>query len=378
MTTDIRSKITEGTTTVFIHKQQTSSKGPGTKAPHPFYNPAMELNRDCSIAVAQWLIDSRKRPLQFLDGLSASGIRGVRFLNELIGDFEITINDWSKDAYDLIMKNIEQMDESKVHVTCKNIHILLASHHYDYIDIDPFGSPSVFIDSAIRSCRHLGIIACTATDTATLCGTYPTVCRRRYGAVPLHGTMMHEIGLRILLGFIAREAAKYDKGVEPILSYATDHYMRIYVQLHNNLNAANETISKIKVIPPNEFISFNRKKDYPIGPLWMGSLHNVNALKKIQSVVFSKTLSKKTMLIKLLDILEDESNAPPFFYTTDSISSELGISPPPLRLVMEKLKEEGYQVFRTHFHQSGFKTIAPQTYIKKIFLNTQHEKRKTH
>ena len=62
-------------------------------------------------------------------------------------------------------------------------------------------SPVGFIDSALRSIKNGGIIACTATDTATLCGVYPKVCIRRYGAIPFHSVVMKEIGLRILTWF---------------------------------------------------------------------------------------------------------------------------------------------------------------------------------
>ncbi len=367
------SQIIEGTTTVFVYKQHNSTKGPGIKHTHPFYNPAMELNRDCSIAVAQWLINSKEHPLHFLDGLSASGIRGVRFLHELTGDFEVTINDWSSDAYDLIKKNIKQMNVSNGHATKENIHALLATQHYDYIDIDPFGTPAVYIDSAIRGCKHLGIIACTATDTATLCGTYPKVCRRRYAAIAYHGITMQEIGLRILLGFFAREATKHGKGIDPILCYTKDHYMRMYIQLHNNIIAADESMDKIKLISSTELFPFIKEKEEKIGPLWMGNLHNSFALKKIRSVVFSKTLKTKNTLIILLNLLEDESYAPPFFYTTDGIASQLRCSPPPLRSLFQRLQEKGYQAYRTHFHPCGFKTKTPLNHIENIFLEMQKE-----
>ena len=120
-----------------------------------------------------------------------------------------------------------------------DLNSLLSESRFDYIDIDPFGSPIKFIDSAMRSISHNGLIACTATDTATLCGVYPKVCLRRYGAQPFHSNIMKEIGLRILLGVICREAGKYEKGIQPILSYTTDHYFRVYVRVENGISYAN-------------------------------------------------------------------------------------------------------------------------------------------
>ena len=178
--------ITEGTTNVMVFKNKESKKGPGSKDKLPFYNPSMELNRDLSILVCQWLINNSKKPVRLLDGLAASGIRGIRFSNELEGDFDVTINDWNPDAFILIDKNIEKLKlKNTIAISC-NLNSLLSESKFDYIDIDPFGSPVYFIDSAVRSISKDGIIACTATDTATLCGTYPKVCLRRYGATPFH------------------------------------------------------------------------------------------------------------------------------------------------------------------------------------------------
>ena len=70
--------------------------------------------------------------------------------------------------------------------TNKNLNVLLSENRFDYIDIDPFGSPVGFVDSAMRSIKNGGVVACTATDTAALCGVYPRVCQRRYGAIPFH------------------------------------------------------------------------------------------------------------------------------------------------------------------------------------------------
>ena len=206
-------KLSEGNTNVLVYKNKSVSKGPGSKQGVPFYNPSMQLNRDFSILVCQWLLDNSKRKTVFLDGLAASGIRGVRLANELVGDFEVVINDWDEKSYNLIKKNIEKHSFENVKACNMNLNVLLSEDKFDYIDIDPFGTPVDFIDSAIRSIKNDGIIACTATDTATLCGVYPKVCIRRYGAVPFHSVVMKEIGLRILLGFICRDAGKYDKGI---------------------------------------------------------------------------------------------------------------------------------------------------------------------
>lgn len=44
------------------------------------------------------------------------------------------------------------------------------------VDLDPYGSPSVFLDSAVQSVVDGGMLMCTATDMAVLCGSNGEVC----------------------------------------------------------------------------------------------------------------------------------------------------------------------------------------------------------
>jgi len=359
--------VTEGKTRVLVFKKKVTRKGPGSKEKVPFYNPAMELNRDFSVVVGQWLIGKSKYSVKLLDGLAASGIRGLRFFNELDGDFEVYINDWDKDAYDLIKKNFEKCKKENVFVTNKNLNALLSENRFHYIDVDPFGSPVGFIDSAMRSISHDGVLACTATDTATLCGVYPKVCLRRYGARPLHSDVMHEIGLRILLGFICREAGKYDKGVEPLVCYSTDYYFRLYVRVKNGVDHANESIDNLSIISSKKIGSYIGKS-VDIGPLWMGKLYDKRVLQELRTILFKKELKTRHEIWKLLSLFEEEVDSPAFFYTIPGLASSLKKSAPKMKTIFEKLKEKGYFISRTHFSQTGFKTDASLDEIKKIFV----------
>jgi len=354
--------VREGTTNVLVYKNKISEKGPGKKQGLPFYNPSMEQNRDISIIICQWLVNNSKKPIMLLDGLAASGIRGIRIANEVTGNFNVTINDWDINAYELIMKNVK---EKNIEVYNKNLNTILSEGKFDYIDIDPFGSPVNFIDSAVRSIKNNGIIAATATDTATLCGVYPIVCKRRYSSTPFHSNVMKEIGLRILIGYICREAAKYDKAIEPILCYSTDHYFRIYIKILNGVNKANKSIKMYKIIKTKEPIS--HEKNIDIGPLWMGKLLNKKEIKNLRTVLLKKDLKTKNKLYKLFDIFEEETDSPSFFYSTDELSSYFKTSAPKLELIINKLITKGFIATRTHFSPTAFKTNASFSDIKNIF-----------
>jgi len=362
--------IIEGKTNILVYKVKESKKGPGSKDDLPFYNPTMELNRDLSVLVCQWLVNKNKKKVTVLDGLAASGIRGIRLANEIVGDLEITVNDWNIDAYDLIRKNIDNLKLKKIFASNRNLNTLLSEKKYDYIDVDPFGSPVYFIDSAVRGINNDGIIAVTATDTATLCGTYPKVCLRRYGAIPYHSIAMKEIGLRILLGFICKEAGKYDKGIKPIASYCTDHYFRAYIQIINGTSRANDSMKNYSIINSNDIFPL-KNENIDIGPLWLGKIQNKKIIKELRTMLFKKQINTKNELWKLLDLLEEEADGSNFFYETDKLASIFNKSPPKMEFIFKKLKDKGYNVYRTHFSSIGFKTNAPKSEIEKVFKINQ-------
>src|SRR5512136_2544548 len=139
--------IKEGTTELFVHAKKSSGKGPSIKENVPFYNPAMELNRDLSILVNQWLLNTTQKHVHILDGLAASGIRGIRLAHDLEGDFEVSINDWNDHSFALIQKNREKNTLRNVSVYQRDLASLLSERRFNSIDIDPFGSPVYFFDA---------------------------------------------------------------------------------------------------------------------------------------------------------------------------------------------------------------------------------------
>lgn len=370
MTDGLADRIKEGTTELFVYPSKSSGKGPSIRENVPFYNPAMELNRDLSILVNQWLVNTTAKHVHILDGLAASGIRGIRLAHELSGDFEVTINDWNDQSVALIQQNIQQHQLKNVSMFQRDLCCLLQERRFHSIDIDPFGSPVYFFDAAVRSVYNKGLIACTATDTAALCGVFPQVCYRRYAAWPSHTPSMHEVGLRILLGCLCREAAKYDRGIEPILCYTTDHYMRAYVQVQNGKSAANASMAKYSSIVA-ENIPLSNASTALVGPLWLGNLQKKTAVQEIRTLASSTVLHTKPLLWKLLDVLEEEAEASPFFYTINDLSSLLKVSPPTMDYIKRQLQGKGFQVTRTHCTPTGFKTDAPMSIVTEVFKREQ-------
>ncbi|MEF8879648.1 MAG: tRNA (guanine(10)-N(2))-dimethyltransferase [Candidatus Thermoplasmatota archaeon] len=360
----------EGDTKFLSYSDNHSDRGPASKTEHPFYNPAMELNRDLSILVCQWIINNSDRKIEICDGLSASGVRGLRIKNEIDGDFNIVLNDWNKKSYELIKKNRRYTGLEHIEVTNKNLNTLLSEKKFDYIDIDPFGTPVAFVDSAMRSIKDQGVLACTATDTAALCGVYPNVSLRRYGVRSYHNFLMKETAVRILLRFLMKEAAKHDKTIKPLLSHSSDHYFRIYVKVLKGAKKADRDLKKISNMDAERyFFSDNNKTTFE--SIWSEKIHEKEMIQEIKKYLLNKKLNTKNAIYQLLEHLEDEVDFPAFFYYVDEITSALKISPPKRKTFFRQIEKEGYRVCRTHFNPIGFKTKAPKEIVKKVFLKNQ-------
>ena len=229
--------ISEGKITIDVPSQKhykLDSKMP------VFFNPIMKKNRDLNVIFLRAL---GKKRLRVLDLLSGTGVRGLRLAAE-VPNTAVTCNDFSRNAVKLIEKNTKK-NKLKVVVENKPANLLLAElKSYDFLDIDPFGSPVNFLDAAIKRLSPHAILAVTATDTSALCGTYPKACLRKYGSRPLRNEFMHETGIRILIKKIQEVAAQYDVGLVPVFGHSSDHYMRVYLEKHSSATAANKVLNE--------------------------------------------------------------------------------------------------------------------------------------
>ena len=67
------------------------------------------------------------------------------------------------------------------------------SKHFDAIDLDPYGSASVFLDSAVQAVSDGGILLVTCTDMGVLCGNHSEACFGKYGSTSLKAKFCHEM-----------------------------------------------------------------------------------------------------------------------------------------------------------------------------------------
>lgn len=358
-------EIIEGKARLRLPVAERSVRGPESKDTSAvFYNPAMGLNRDLS----SLLVSTRARDgWQILDGLAASGARGLRYALEAGAEVQVEWNDWNPLAVRLIEENA-RLNGIEPHVTCRNLQPLLYESVWAMVDIDPFGSPTPFLDGATRAVRDHGLLGLTATDTTALAGVFPKVCERRYLAKPLHGELGHEVALRILAGAATRQAARYDIAYTPLLAHATDHYYRIMMHARRGAGRADQALRHIGFV----FLcracgarGVGEERRCPecaaatelAGPLWTGPL--------VDSATAQAMLDKSSDFpfahpdsLPLLDRLADESEAPPLFYDIHVAGSRARLGSPPSERVLDLLRERGFGAWPVHFNRLAVRTRA--------------------
>ncbi len=382
-------EIREGAATI-LAPEKGPERGPASSDMPVFYNPAMGIVRDLCVLAVRRLGADLTRPLKALDGLSGTGIRAIRLALEAGCDFEsVVANDRSTGAFELIQDNILRNGVgTSVSAVRADLNAYLAQERFDYIDIDPFGSPVDFISAAVRAIRHKGLLGITSTDTGPLCGTNPTTCWRRYGAVSLRSEHMHETAARILAGFCVRMGAVQDVALRPVLVQSDDHYIRIYLRAKRSIPRTNECLAELGYLGPDRK-RLGMDEGCPVkgrtaGPLWLGDLFDRDLLDGVFRDFGDRMAASATSagwpfasgkrLARMLEQMVEEAGMPAFFFELDGCAQKFRCGPPKLAVLLEGLKGAGFRAGRTHFTPSGFRTDAPAADLERIFREASGSK----
>jgi tRNA (guanine26-N2/guanine27-N2)-dimethyltransferase len=384
--------VKEGKVKVLVPKLKAFVKLPSEYAPSKapvFYNPVMELNRDLAVLALQAYQKTVNHEISVCEPLAGCGVRGIRFATEVKSVQKVLINDINEKAFQVAKHNVQMNRLSKrVIVKNKDANFLLAHYavphkRFDAIDIDPFGSPVPYVDSAIRALRNGGLLALTATDMAPLCGVHPKACIRKYGGKPLRTEYCHELAVRLLAGCLASIAAKHDIGINVVFSHSTDHYVRAYVTTMYGAKRADESIRNMGYIK-HCFNCLHRetsKSIFPVsdsekccecnsklsiaGPLWLSSVADKNFCNLMKNETKERAFKHGEKIHKMLSMIMDEAESPPSYYTLDTLCDRLSLPSPPVKEVINALREHNFQAFPTHFNSRGIKTDASATDMKK-------------
>jgi tRNA (guanine26-N2/guanine27-N2)-dimethyltransferase len=392
----MRQHLIEGTTP-FI----TDSDAKISKEMAVFFNPMMKLNRDTTL-VALLATGAPSEALRVALPMEASGLRAARILNELVRPKlfvpkAVAVNDlspaaiaYAKENIALNSEGIAVDDAARFVLSSLDANIFLRQRHFDYIDVDPFGTPNPFLDAAVQSIKRGGILGVTATDTAALAGTYPAATARKYWSVPSRTWLMHEVGMRILVRKVQLVAAQHEKALVPLLSLSTDHYYRVLFRCEQSVAGVRGVLRNHRylVVCPacmqtgvsdentGACAACGKRADVA-GPLWAGPLHDkafiaamLVAAEKLDAI--SKDVAPFKELHALLVIILDECRVGTVgFYDVHEIASRYKVPVPRREALLARLGEHGC---RTHISGHGVKTDLPVAEIAALLKKMQDEK----
>jgi tRNA (guanine26-N2/guanine27-N2)-dimethyltransferase len=208
----------------------------------------------------------RQPTFTILDALSATGLRALRYVQEIPFTTSVTANDLLPAATETINLNVQHNNlTGKIVSTTGNalthMYSLVGeetdhkgrpkpSKKYDVIDLDPYGTAAPFLDAAVQSVRGDGGLLCvTCTDAGVWASNgYPEKAYSLYGGIPIKGPHSHEGGLRLILHAIATSAARYGLAIEPLLSLSIDFYARVFVRIWRSPADVKFLAGKIMVV----------------------------------------------------------------------------------------------------------------------------------
>ncbi|MEK6886723.1 MAG: hypothetical protein AABW88_02730 [Nanoarchaeota archaeon] len=343
-----------------------------------FYNPVMKMNRDLTVLLLNSVPNTK---MQMADIMAGTGVRSMRLIKELKkGKIKkIFVNDIN--SIEKIKKNFK-LNKVKANFSSEDANLfLLKSNGFDYIDVDPFGTPNDFLDSSIKRISRNGILGVTATDTSVLCGTYPTVCKRIYWANSFRNGFMHESSLRILARKVQLIGAQFEKAMIPIFSYAKEHYVRLFFKCIKSKTLCEEIIKQHKYVLFNPKtlayeVSNNNFKDnwIAIGPMYIGSLNDKNLINKMiesnkdkpnfgEAKMGASRKSEIAEADKFLKLIYNELDIVGS-YDLHDLSKKLGVPVPSFEPIINKAKAT-----RVHYNHNAIKTKMSVEELRKIILS---------
>ncbi|XP_027358004.1 probable tRNA (guanine(26)-N(2))-dimethyltransferase 2 isoform X1 [Abrus precatorius] len=371
---------------------------------------SVKVNEECStteglINISEGKGKKELKPPRVLEALSASGLRSLRYAREVEGVGQVVALDNDKASVEACRRNIKfngSVAISKVesHLADARVYMLTHPKEFDVVDLDPYGSPSVFLDSAVQSVVDGGMLMCTATDMAVLCGGNGEVCYSKYGSYPLRGKYCHEMALRIVLACIESHANRYKRYIVPVLSVQMDFYLRVFVRVYTSASAMKNTPLKLSYVyqctgcdsfhlqPIGRTISKNTSVRYlpgygPVvpqecsdcgkkfnmgGPIWSAPIHDQEWVSSILADV--KSMKEKypayDRISAVLTTISEELPDVPLFLSLHNLCATLKCTSPSAIIFRSAVINAGYRISGTHVNPLGLKSDAPMDVIWDI------------
>jgi len=384
--------VREGRALVYLPDPSKASTGRGLEPAwlSVFYNPRMVFNRDLSVAAlaVYTLWYAPVESVCVAEPLTATGVRSVRYALEVPGVECVHAGDIDPDAVEYARLNVKaNRVEGVVRVRLADARELLMAGRrergspFHVVDLDPFGSPAPFLDAALAALGHRGLLAATATDLAVLEGSKPRAALRKYMARTLKTPESKEVGLRVLVGYVARVAAAHDKAVRPLLSYYADHYYRVYLLVERGARRADDMLSrcldKLTYCPGDKRTYFGgdaschtRSRRLELGPAWSCSLNDPEFLARLSRELESNYgyLETRGRIERLVSTLAGEAGLEErrLHLLVEQAAASARTSMPKMSAFLEALRSAGYDAVRSHYSPTAVRTSAPYPEVIRL------------
>jgi tRNA (guanine26-N2/guanine27-N2)-dimethyltransferase len=245
---------------------------------------------------------------------------------------------------------------------------------------------------------------------------------RRYGARVKTDGLAHDSGMRVLLACIARNAARHDRCIQPIMSIWDSHHLRVSMKVIKSVEISNKLEENLgwrisapnkeeiqasidaKLTPPSPMeslpmhcflplsYSVSRKDKRVSGPLWVGPIGNSEVMSSFteeQAIsMCTKKFEKDNLLswverdfelqkrkvLRSIRYIEQEAEVADCgnLILTDDLASWLNQgSPPSPNKMIELIKEKGFKAARSHYSKPSFRTDAPWDIIVECLNKSQ-------
>ncbi len=349
-----------------------------------FLNPKAQLSRDLSVAFVKYI--TKVNPdATAIDTTSATGIRGIRYYKE--GEVkEICMLEINQSAFNDLKGNLHynKMDKDRnVKYYNQSIQEFANSsmrENFDLIDLDPFGSAAPNLTDIMKLSKDKSHLMITATDVAVLCGAHYKACLKTYFAQPLHNELCHEVGIRILLGYIARTASLFNFGIEPEISISYLHYIRIFLKLNHGAAFAVKNYENIGYAlyckacgnftlnsPLPHSLNCNIcGHEYSIaGPLWVGRIQDKKVIEGVKEIMSYDKVKKDE--ITFISNLSNEIDTP-LYYSIPVLTKMMNVESVSYDKLKDELQSQGYSVSKTHMNKESIKTDAGISELKSAIL----------
>lgn len=296
--------------------------------------------------------------------LAATGVRGLRLVEETEAFERFDFTERNPAAYTVLERNAHETGHSGLSPHLGDATAVLETQAFDYVDVDPFGTPVPYVPAALAALRPDGLLAVTATDMPVLTGVARGVAEARYGARPVRGSQGPEAGLRILTAYLVTMARAHSLELTPVLGYVHDHYVRVYLS-SRPVGSASEAPPPIGGASDLGEDGPEIRTAVPWGPLWLGPLFDAGLVGRLG---VPATAALPGELGRFLDRLREEVTADrPFYYEPNELASALHLSEPPsLGGLVQALRSRGFSAGRTHVRPSGFRTTAPRSVVQDV------------